>query len=85
MRRQAKQDNHQSMDWNRIFAILLMLAGAAGSAVALFYAWFIQMLLRYARDDLMDGIWFFLICLAGLLVSVIVGYAGVRLWKRSAT
>jgi hypothetical protein len=82
MRDQAKQDNHQGMDWNRIFGSLLILAGAIGSATALLYVWTIQMMLRYARHDLSQGIWVFLICLAVLLVSLIVGYLGVRLWKR---
>jgi amino acid transporter len=82
MQRQAKQDNRQSMDWKRIFGILLTLAAIAGSAVVLVYAWTIQMMLRYARHDLSDGFWIFLICVAGLLVSVIVGYAGVRTLRR---
>jgi amino acid transporter len=82
VRHQAKQGSHQSMDWNRIFGTLLILAGVAGSAVALVYAWTIQMMLRYARHDLMDGFWIFLICFAGLLVSVLVGYVGVRMLRQ---
>jgi hypothetical protein len=70
------------MDSNNIFGIILIMIGLAGSAVALAYAWLFQMLLRYARNDLSEGAGLFLICFAGLLVSVLVLYGGVRLWKR---
>ncbi len=71
------------IDWKRVFGFLLMLAGAAGSAVALLYIWFFQMLLRYARDSLWDGRWFFLMCFAALAISITAGLFGWRLFRRS--
>ena len=75
------QEDKIDVDWKRIFGFVLMLAGIAGSAVALLYIWFIQMLLRYARDSLWDGFWYFAICGAGLLVSILVGYVGLRMFR----
>ena len=78
-----RENGETEIDWKRVFGFLLMLAGAAGSASALFYIWFFQMLLRYARDSLWDGRWFFLMCFAGLAVSVAVGALGWRMFRRS--
>jgi hypothetical protein len=75
-------DNQLKIDWKKVFGILLMLVGAAGSAAALLYIWMIQMMLRYARRDLMEGAWVFAICVAGLLVSILVGYIGVRVHRQ---
>ena len=70
-------------NWTCIAGILLMVAGALGAAAALFYIWFIQLLLRYARDSLWDGAWLFAICLAGFAVSLFAVYLGYyRLFRR---
>jgi hypothetical protein len=76
------ESDETEMDWKRVFGFLLMLAGAAGGVAALFYIWFFQMLLRYARDSLWDGRWFFLMCFAGLAVSIAAGALGWRLFRR---
>jgi hypothetical protein len=81
---QRAKDNDMGMDRNKFFGFFLILAGLAGGTVALVYAWTIQMMLRHARHDLLDGIWALLICFAVLLLSVLVGYLGRRLWRKSA-
>ncbi|MGB8817549.1 MAG: hypothetical protein WCC66_06460 [Rhizobiaceae bacterium] len=75
------QEDKIDVDWKRVFGFLLMLAGTAGSLVALLYIWFIQMMLRYGRDSLWEGFWFFAVCGACLLVSILVGSIGLRMYR----
>jgi hypothetical protein len=76
------ESDETEIDWKRVFGFLLMIAGGAGSVVALFYIWVFQMLLRYARESLWEGRWIFLMCFAGLAVSIAVGTLGWRLFRR---
>jgi hypothetical protein len=68
------------VDWKRVVGFLLMMAGVIGSVGAIFYIWCMQMLLRYARDSMWDGIWFFALCFAVLLASTLAGFLGLKMF-----
>jgi hypothetical protein len=78
----VSESDETEIDWKRVFGFLLMIAGGVGCVAALFYIWFFQMLLRYARDSLWDGKWFFLMCIAGLAVSIATGTLGWKIFRR---
>jgi hypothetical protein len=74
-------DDNIEIDWKRVLGFVMMVVGAIGSAGALFYIWFIQLMLRFARHSLWDGFWIFAICAAVLLVSILATYIGVRMFR----
>jgi hypothetical protein len=75
------KDNEVDIDWKRVLGFLLMIVGAVGSAGALIYIWFMQMMLRYARHSLWDGVWFFVVCGTALGISILAVYVGYKMYK----
>ncbi len=79
-------EEHQwQMDWRKLFAILMIIAGAVGSVLALFYIVLLEMMVNYARQSHWNSIWAFVILCTGLLTSILVGYLGVRMLRKSNT